>query len=227
MLFKGKAGTCAHEFIIDLRKLEGSADVTPEDVAKRLIDYGFHSPTMSWPVPGTLMIEPTESESKVRPLPLAAREPLRPSGPQHCFPGRKRSCMRYGGCSAGSCWSRLLHACGIETKDRHEVCVHKFLKMYLKKCSIGVCNMLLPGFEPAGWGFSSAEPLWVPCRRSWIASATLSLPSARRLPTLRTARLTGERLLPPQPTPSSCQSDTLSVNLREGVWYKSMLHIGQ
>lgn len=66
VLFKGKAGTCAHEFIIDLRKLEHSADVTPEDVAKRLIDYGFHSPTMSWPVPGTLMIEPTESESKVR-----------------------------------------------------------------------------------------------------------------------------------------------------------------
>lgn len=65
VLFKGKAGTCAHEFIIDLRKLEGSAGVTPEDVAKRLMDYGFHSPTMSWPVPGTLMIEPTESESKV------------------------------------------------------------------------------------------------------------------------------------------------------------------
>ena len=65
VLFKGKAGTCAHEFIIDLRKLEGSADITPEDVAKRLIDYGFHSPTMSWPVNGTLMIEPTESESKV------------------------------------------------------------------------------------------------------------------------------------------------------------------
>jgi len=65
VLYKGKAGTCAHEFIIDLRKLEGSANITPEDVAKRLIDYGFHSPTMSWPVNGTLMIEPTESESKV------------------------------------------------------------------------------------------------------------------------------------------------------------------
>jgi glycine dehydrogenase len=64
VLYKGKAGTCAHEFIIDLRKLEGSANITPEDVAKRLIDYGFHSPTMSWPVNGTLMIEPTESESK-------------------------------------------------------------------------------------------------------------------------------------------------------------------
>ncbi len=66
VLFKGKNGTCAHEFIIDLRKLEESADITPEDVAKRLIDYGFHSPTMSWPVNGTLMIEPTESESRVR-----------------------------------------------------------------------------------------------------------------------------------------------------------------
>ena len=68
VLFKGKNGTCAHEFIIDLRKLEDSADITPEDVAKRLIDYGFHSPTMSWPVNGTLMIEPTESESKVNTL---------------------------------------------------------------------------------------------------------------------------------------------------------------
>ena len=67
VLFKGKSGTCAHEFIIDLRKLEHTAGVTPEDVAKRLNDYGFHAPTMSWPVPGTLMIEPTESESKVGP----------------------------------------------------------------------------------------------------------------------------------------------------------------
>ena len=65
ILFKGVNGTCAHEFILDLRQLEGSAGITPEDVAKRLIDYGFHSPTMSWPVAGTLMIEPTESESKV------------------------------------------------------------------------------------------------------------------------------------------------------------------
>ena len=52
------------QFILDLRQLEGSAGITPEDVAKRLIDYGFHSPTMSWPVANTLMIEPTESESK-------------------------------------------------------------------------------------------------------------------------------------------------------------------
>ena len=65
ILYKGANGTCAHEFILDLRQLEGSAHITPEDVAKRLIDYGFHSPTMSWPVAGTLMIEPTESESKV------------------------------------------------------------------------------------------------------------------------------------------------------------------
>lgn len=62
ILFSGPAGTCAHEFIIDLRPLKESAHVEPEDVAKRLMDYGFHAPTMSWPVPGTLMIEPTESE---------------------------------------------------------------------------------------------------------------------------------------------------------------------
>lgn len=60
----GPNGTCAHEFILDTRPLEQSAGVKAEDIAKRLQDYGFHGPTMSWPVPGTLMIEPTESESK-------------------------------------------------------------------------------------------------------------------------------------------------------------------
>jgi glycine dehydrogenase len=64
ILFTGEAGTCAHEFILDTRPLEDSAGIKAEDIAKRLIDYGFHAPTMSWPVPGTLMVEPTESESK-------------------------------------------------------------------------------------------------------------------------------------------------------------------
>ena len=54
----------AHEFIVDLRPFKKSAEVEAEDVAKRLIDYGFHAPTMSFPVPGTIMIEPTESEDK-------------------------------------------------------------------------------------------------------------------------------------------------------------------
>jgi len=62
ILFRGKNGQCAHEFIIDLRPLKASTGVSEEDVAKRLQDYGFHSPTMSWPVAGTLMVEPTESE---------------------------------------------------------------------------------------------------------------------------------------------------------------------
>ena len=53
----------AHECILDLRQFKKTASVEVEDVAKRLIDYGFHAPTMSWPVPGTLMVEPTESES--------------------------------------------------------------------------------------------------------------------------------------------------------------------
>merc|ERR1711903_165812 len=57
-------GTCAHEFILDLRPLKDTAGVEVEDISKRLMDYGYHSPTMSWPVSGTLMIEPTESESK-------------------------------------------------------------------------------------------------------------------------------------------------------------------
>ncbi|XP_076931894.1 glycine dehydrogenase (decarboxylating) A, mitochondrial-like [Bidens hawaiensis] len=64
ILFRGVNGTVAHEFIVDLRPLKATAGIEPEDVSKRLIDYGFHGPTMSWPVPGTLMIEPTESESK-------------------------------------------------------------------------------------------------------------------------------------------------------------------
>jgi len=64
VLFTGKAGTCAHEFILDLREFKASAGVTEADVAKRLADYNFHAPTMSWPVAGTIMIEPTESEDK-------------------------------------------------------------------------------------------------------------------------------------------------------------------
>jgi len=64
VLFRGRNGRVAHEFIIDLRPFEKSANVKAEDVAKRLMDYGFHAPTQSFPVPGTLMIEPTESESK-------------------------------------------------------------------------------------------------------------------------------------------------------------------
>ena len=64
VLFTGAKGRVAHEFIIDLRGIEKDAGVSGEDVAKRLMDYGFHAPTMSFPVTGTLMIEPTESESR-------------------------------------------------------------------------------------------------------------------------------------------------------------------
>ncbi|MDE0152188.1 MAG: aminomethyl-transferring glycine dehydrogenase [Bdellovibrionales bacterium] len=64
ILFTGLNQQVAHECIVDLRKFKYSAEVDVVDVAKRLMDYGFHSPTMSWPVPGTLMIEPTESEDK-------------------------------------------------------------------------------------------------------------------------------------------------------------------
>jgi glycine dehydrogenase len=64
LVYTGRNGRVAHEFILDLRDFQETARVTPEDVAKRLMDFGFHAPTMSWPVAGTLMIEPTESESK-------------------------------------------------------------------------------------------------------------------------------------------------------------------
>ena len=64
ILYTGASGLCAHEFIVDMRPFKDSADIAVDDIAKRLMDYGFHAPTMSFPVSGTLMIEPTESESK-------------------------------------------------------------------------------------------------------------------------------------------------------------------
>jgi glycine dehydrogenase len=64
VLYRGEYGLVAHEFIIDLRPLKRETGITAEDVAKRLIDYGFHAPTVSFPVIGTIMIEPTESEPK-------------------------------------------------------------------------------------------------------------------------------------------------------------------
>ena len=64
VLYTGKEGLCAHEFILDLREFKASAGVTEADIAKRLADYNFHAPTMSWPVAGTIMVEPTESEDK-------------------------------------------------------------------------------------------------------------------------------------------------------------------
>jgi glycine dehydrogenase len=64
VLFTGANGRVAHEFILDMRPFKKSAGVEVDDIAKRLMDFGFHAPTMSWPVPGTMMVEPTESESR-------------------------------------------------------------------------------------------------------------------------------------------------------------------
>jgi glycine dehydrogenase len=64
VVYKGKNGMIAHECILDLRHLKKSAGIEVDDVAKRLMDYGFHAPTVSFPVAGTMMVEPTESESK-------------------------------------------------------------------------------------------------------------------------------------------------------------------
>ncbi|MEM6648208.1 MAG: glycine dehydrogenase (aminomethyl-transferring), partial [Bacteroidota bacterium] len=64
VLYKGSQGRVAHEFILDMRWLRQHTKITEVDVAKRLMDYGYHAPTMSWPVFGTVMVEPTESESK-------------------------------------------------------------------------------------------------------------------------------------------------------------------
>ncbi|MBT5263811.1 MAG: glycine dehydrogenase (aminomethyl-transferring), partial [Rhodospirillaceae bacterium] len=64
VLYTGTEGFVAHECILDLRPIKEATEITVDDVVKRLMDYGFHAPTMSFPVPGTLMVEPTESESK-------------------------------------------------------------------------------------------------------------------------------------------------------------------
>ncbi|TGV63057.1 glycine dehydrogenase (aminomethyl-transferring), partial [Mesorhizobium sp. M00.F.Ca.ET.149.01.1.1] len=64
LLYKGRSDRIAHECILDTRVLKESAGISVDDIAKRLIDYGFHAPTMSFPVAGTLMVEPTESEPK-------------------------------------------------------------------------------------------------------------------------------------------------------------------
>ncbi|MBP9114447.1 MAG: glycine dehydrogenase (aminomethyl-transferring), partial [Polyangiaceae bacterium] len=63
LVYKGKNGRIAHECILDMRDFKKSAGIEVDDIAKRLMDYGFHAPTMSFPIPGTLMVEPTESES--------------------------------------------------------------------------------------------------------------------------------------------------------------------
>jgi glycine dehydrogenase len=65
ILYRGKSGRVAHEFILDMHEFKKTADITESDIAKRLMDYGFHAPTVSFPVVGSLMIEPTESEDKV------------------------------------------------------------------------------------------------------------------------------------------------------------------
>ena len=62
--YTGQNGMVAHECIVDVRQLKAGSGVEVGDIAKRLMDYGFHGPTMSWPVPGTLMVEPTESETQ-------------------------------------------------------------------------------------------------------------------------------------------------------------------
>jgi glycine dehydrogenase len=64
VLYRGSTGLVAHECILDIREIRTRSGISNEDIAKRLVDYGFHAPTMSFPVPGTLMVEPTESESK-------------------------------------------------------------------------------------------------------------------------------------------------------------------
>ena len=74
VLYRGADGRVAHECIIDLRDITKATGVTVDDVAKRLMDYGFHAPTMSFPVAGTLMIEPTESEALARARPLLRRD---------------------------------------------------------------------------------------------------------------------------------------------------------
>ena len=80
VVYAGRNGLVAHECILDLRAIKERTGITVEDVAKRLVDYGFHAPTMSWPVPETLMIEPTESEVQGRARPLLRGDDRDPRG---------------------------------------------------------------------------------------------------------------------------------------------------
>ena len=80
VLYRNAKGRVAHECIVDPRPLKTSSGVTVDDIAKRLIDYGFHAPTMSFPVPGTLMIEPTESEIEGRDRPFLRCHDRDPAG---------------------------------------------------------------------------------------------------------------------------------------------------
>ena len=94
VLYTGANGLVAHECIIDLRPITKDTGVTVDDVAKRLIDYGFHAPTMSFPVAGTLMIEPTESEDRRRARPVLRRDDRDPRrdrpGADRRVPGRRQ-----------------------------------------------------------------------------------------------------------------------------------------
>ena len=102
VLYKNNSGRIAHECILDPRPLKDSCGVTVDDIAKRLIDYGFHAPTMSFPVPGTLMVEPTEFGIEIRARPLLRRHDRDPKGNCGCrtiaFYGRSvtpASCAAY------------------------------------------------------------------------------------------------------------------------------------
>ena len=86
VLYTGRGGLVAHECIIDLRPITKDTGVTVDDVAKRLIDYGFHAPTMSFPVAGTLMIEPTESEDLARARPVLRRDDRHPGRDRRAQP---------------------------------------------------------------------------------------------------------------------------------------------
>jgi glycine dehydrogenase len=113
VLFTGKNGRVAHEFIMDVRPFEATAGVKAEDFAKRLMDYGFHAPTMSWPVAGTLMVEPTESESKAEldrfcDAMIAIRQEVakieRGEWPQNNNP--LKHAPHTAGCVTGDAWDR-------------------------------------------------------------------------------------------------------------------------
>ena len=116
VLYSGPDGLVAHECILDLRPLKETSDVSVDDVAKRLMDYGFHAPTMSFPVAGTLMIEPTESESKAEldrfvDAMIAIREEIRahrggPDGPRR-QPAEERAAHR-GGVAEHADWNAPL-----------------------------------------------------------------------------------------------------------------------
>ena len=125
ILFQGKNGKVAHEFILDLRAFKQQLGLEVDDITKRLIDYGFHAPTVSWPVPGTIMVEPTESEPKSEldrfcDAMLSIREEIREIEEERAH--REDNVLKNSPSYHGSHYFRRVESCVYSTKSGIPCC---------------------------------------------------------------------------------------------------------